>query len=266
VFDAREVDEYPVEMESVEHQVSQPRHTAAARWGRWVGTALMLCGVLTLAWVVVVWQWNDPFTSLYTRWEQRKLTNEYEAVAAQVARQPPLIERGASKVGVLRATRAAAARFRAGSAEGAPIGRIEVPKLGLKMILVNGTGSSSLRKGPARDRRTFMPGQGELVYIAGHRTTYLAPFADIDTLARGDVVRLRMPYATVDYAVTRHRIVDDQDLSVLRSRGREEVALQACHPRFFATQRYIVWAVPTAVTPRGGPRVVLRSLATVRGS
>ena len=95
-----------------------------------------------------------------------------------------------------------------------------------------------------------MPGEGKLVYIAGHRTTDSAPFAKIDRLKRGDRIRLEMPCATFDYTVTRHRIVDDQDLSVLVSGPREEVALQACHPRFFATQRYIVWARPIRVVPR----------------
>ena len=118
--------------------------------------------------------------------------------------------------------------------------------------MVDGTDSDTLKKGPGRHDQTFMPGEGKLVYIAGHRTTYSAPFAHIDRLERGDRIRLEMPYATVVYAVTRQRIVDDQDLSVLESQGREEVALQACHPRFFATQRYIVWGRPVEIQPRGG--------------
>jgi len=52
--------------------------------------------------------------------------------------------------------------------------------------------------------------------------------------------------------VFRKEIVKSDDLAVLRSHGREVVALQACHPRFFATHRYIVWATPVLVTPRGG--------------
>ena len=145
-----------------------------------------------------------------------------------------------------------ARKLRASAPEGSAIGRIVVPRLGLNMVFVNGTDSATLKKGPGRHPTTFMPGEGKLVYIAGHRTTYSAPFAHIDRLRPGDRVTLEMPYATIVYRVTGHRIVDDQDLSVLVSRGREEVALQACHPRFFATQRYIVWAKPVQVTPRGG--------------
>jgi sortase (surface protein transpeptidase) len=61
-----------------------------------------------------------------------------------------------------------------------------------------------------------------------------------------------MPYGQFDYVVTGHSIVDDEDLSVLRSKGREVLALQACHPRFFATERYIVWADLTRIVARDG--------------
>ena len=97
-----------------------------------------------------------------------------------------------------------------------------------------------------------MPGEGQLVYIAGHRTTFAAPFSHIDRLGIGDKITLEMPYGTFVYAVIGHSIVDDRDLSVLKTHGREVVALQACHPRFFATQRYIVWAREASFAPYGG--------------
>ena len=112
------------------------------------------------------------------------------------------------------------------------------------MILVDGTDSGSLMKGPGFDQRTRLPGEGQLVYIAGHRTTYGAPFAHIDRLREGDRVVLEMPYGTFAYRVVSHVIVPATDIARLRSRGREEVALQACHPRFSARERYIVYARP----------------------
>jgi sortase A len=120
------------------------------------------------------------------------------------------------------------------------------------MILANGTDHNSLTKGPGRDRRTYMPGEGQLVYIAGHRTTYLAPFAHIERLRSGDAVTLDVPYATFRYRVFKHRIVGAHEMSVLRSHGVEVVELQACHPRFFASQRYIAYARLVRVEPRGG--------------
>jgi sortase A len=123
--------------------------------------------------------------------------------------------------------------------------------MGVDMILVNGTDHDSLTKGPGRDLRTFMPGQGELVYVAGHRTTYLAPFSHIDSLRPGDRVTIEVPYATLVYAVTGHRIVNAGDLSVLKSPGHELLELQACHPRFFASQRYIAYARLVSARLRG---------------
>src|SRR5437763_1036792 len=89
--------------------------------------------------------------------------------------------------------------------------------MSVNMILVNGTDHDTLKKGPGRDLRTFMPGENRLVYIAGHRTTYLAPFSHIDSLRPGDRVILEVPYGTFIYSVTHHRIVNATDLSVLRS-------------------------------------------------
>jgi sortase A len=128
--------------------------------------------------------------------------------------------------------------------------------MGIDMVLVNGTDHDTLKKGPGRDLRSAMPGEGRLVYIAGHRTTYLAPFSHIDSLRNGDPVTLRMPYATFVYSVTGHRVVSANDLSVLKSPGHEVLELQACHPRFFATHRYIAYAKLVSVQMRGAPASV----------
>lgn len=238
------------------------RTTATRRRGRLtrgLGTLLIVAGLGALGWSLLVWQWQDPFTSLYTRWEQRRLSSDFEALVEDAAARPPVVRAGASAEVARGSVREAARRFRTGVTEGSPIGRLVVPRLGLDMVVVNGTEPGTLKKGPGLHDRTFMPGEGKLVYIAGHRTTYSAPFARIDQLEHGDRITLEMPYATIVYAVARRRIVDDEDLSVLRSGPREEVALQACHPRFFATQRYIVWARPIEITPRGGAPLRLSS-------
>src|SRR5207247_497562 len=113
------------------------------------------------------------------------------------------------------------------------------------------------RRGFAEERTgarssVFMPGEGRLVYIAGHRTTFLAPFSHIERLKKGDSVRLEMPYATFVYRVSGHRIVRADDLSVLRSPRHELLELQACHPRFFASHRYIAYALPVRALPLAG--------------
>ena len=217
---------------------------------RILGTLMVVGGVLTLLWVGVVWQWQDPFTALYTRWQQHRLASSYDE---RFTKFHPLRPAGDTLAAERRTIAREAARYRRDSKRGEAIGRIKVPRLGVNMIFVNGTDHESLKKGPGRDLRTFMPGQGQLVYIAGHRTTYLAPFSHIDSLRAGDRVTLELPYATFVYRISRHRIVPSDDLAVLKSHGHEVVILQACHPRFFATHRYLAYAVPIRVEPRIGP-------------
>ena len=216
---------------------------------RIAGTGLIVAGLLMLAWVVVVWRWQDPFTALYTHWKQHQLAHSYEHRFVAYAPRP--VTRSESVAAKMDAIKREARRYRLDSHRGQAIGRIRVPRLGLKMILVNGTDDSTLRKGPGRDLRTYMPGEGQLVYIAGHRTTYLAPFAHIDKIRMGDSVTLELPYGTFRYTVFRRRIVAADDLAVLHSHGREVVVLQACHPRFFASHRYLVYARLAEVQPRG---------------
>ena len=219
------------------------------RHSRALGTTLIVAGLATLAWAFAVWAWQDPFTNLYTRWEQHGLAQQYEKLADSYR---PLRRSGdVSLTAAKRELRAEAKRYRADVHVGDAIGRIEIPRMGVNMILVDGTDHHSLTKGPGRDVRTAMPGEGKLVYIAGHRTTYLAPFSHIDRLRKGDRVTLRMPYATLVYSITGHRIVVASDLSVLKSHGYEQIALQACHPRFFATHRYIAYGKLVSVHLRG---------------
>ncbi len=225
---------------------------------RWLGTLMALGGVCALAWSLLVWRWQDPLTAVYTYLEQRQLADAYEEqleTFAPAAPEQPATPSGRSltpqEAGLAIAE--TARRYRLKLGEGDAIGRLRIPRLELNMIIVNGTDDDTLKKGPARHRDTFLPGEGKLVYVAGHRTTYSAPFADIDDLAPGDAVVVELPYGTFRYRITRHQIVGPRDVEVLRSRGREELALQACHPRFFASQRYIAYARPVRVEPTDGP-------------
>lgn len=224
---------------------TRPRPRRALRL---LGTVLIAAGLLTLVWAFVVWRWQDPFTALYTKWKQHELRSQYDRRVSTFAPPSPGDSLAATRRNVARA----AERYRASSRRGQAIGRILIPRMGLHMIFVNGTDHDTLTKGPGRDQRTYMPGENRLVYIAGHRTTYLAPFSHIDALRPGDRVTLQVPYGTFVYSVTGHRIVKATDLSVLKSPRHELLELQACHPRFFATHRYIAYAKLVRVEPRGG--------------
>jgi sortase A len=221
------------------------------RFGRVFGTLLILAGVLTLAWVVVVWQWQDPFTALYTHVQQSRLSHAYErrAAAFQPALPPP---KHRDLAAVERSVAAEARAYQRTLKEGDPVGRIKIGRIGLKMVVVQGTDHDTLKKGPGHYIESGLPGEGGLIYIAGHRTTYLAPFAYIDGIEDGDYVTLEVPYGTFTYRAFRHYVVPESQVSILRNHGREILRLQACHPRFFATHRYIVDAKLVGVAPRGG--------------
>jgi sortase A len=219
------------------------------RIARITGALMVVAGVLTLAWAVVVWRWQDPFTALYTHWQQSRLSANLDH---QFAAYQPVRMNRTDLAAERRAILADAGRFRQTAKTGQAIGRIVIERIGLKMVLVNGTDHATLTKGPGRDERSYMPGQDRLVYIAGHRTTYLAPFSHIDAIRNGDLIRLQMPYATFVYRAFMHRVVTASDMSVLRSPRHEVLELQACHPRFFATHRYIVYAKLVSLLPRGG--------------
>lgn len=215
-----------------------------------LGTFLLVVGIGVLAWVATVYLWKDPFTTAYTAYEQQRLESQLDGQFASWRPAPTPVSRPGKPKPPHDDVAREAKRFRLTSDDGDGIARLRVPRLGLNLVLVNGTSSSDLRRGPGRHMETFMPGEGRLVYVAGHRTTYGAPFSNIDRLERGDRISVELPYGSVEYRVTGHRIVDDNDLSVLESHDREELVLQACHPRFFASERYLVYARPVSVSAR----------------
>ncbi len=216
-----------------------------------LGTLLLVIGVGVLVWAGTVYFWKDPFTTAYTAYEQRQLASNLDEQFATWKPAPKKVREPTAHKPVIANVEDEARRYRLASHDGDAIARIRVPRLGINMVVVNGTEVADLRRGPGRHLKSFMPGEHKLVYIAGHRTTYLAPFSHIDELRPGDKIYLELPYASFVYRVTGHRIVDDNDLSVLESHGHEELVLQACHPRFFASHRYLAYAQPVSVTPRG---------------
>jgi sortase A len=234
------------------------------RAARTLGTLLIVAGVATLAWAALVWQWQDPFTYGYTSWQQRSLSRDYEERLTRFTASPP--PAGASLAAQKRRVAADAKRYRKSLDRGDAIGRLRVPRLGLNMIFVNGTDHDTLTRGPGRYLGSYLPGEGRLVYIAGHRTTYSAPFSDIDRLRRGDRVTLELPYGTFEYRVTGHRIVAATRLDVLKPGKWERIALQACHPRFFASHRYIVYAERADARAATGAKVQAAAPAGAQSS
>jgi sortase A len=216
---------------------------------RILGTVLVVAGVLVLAWVVVVWRWEDPFTAIQTYFSQKHLKTTYLRRSDSFRRTLPAPARDLRVA--WREAQQAARHYDRTLTRGGPVGRLKIGRLGLDIYVVQGTDHESLKKGPGHYPESGVPAQGRLIYIAGHRTTYLAPFAHINDIRDGDYMTLEVPYGTFEYRAFRHYVVPSDDVALLENTGREILRLQACHPRFFATNRYIVDARLVAFTPVG---------------
>ena len=130
--------------------------------------------------------------------------------------------------------------------EGQPIGKIEIDKIGLSAFVVEGVGDGDLHNGPGHYPATPLPGQKGNAAIAGHRTTYGAPFANIDELVPGDTIKVTTLQGTFTYAVipqddgSGHLIVNPNQTEVLDDVGDNRLTLTACHPKYSASQRIVV--------------------------
>jgi len=226
------------------------------RLRRHLGTAMVIAGVVVLAYVGVILVWGDPATRIYTAVKQDGLGSQLATERREWVRDARAIPAATLAPGETSATAIAAKARRLAIAfakryrhrEGAAIGRIHIGRLGLDMVIVEGTGTAALQSGPGHYANTAFPGVDRTVAIAGHRTTFAAPFRHIDDLIRGDRVVLEMPYATFTYTITGHAIVANTDWSIIRNHGYERLVLSACHPIYFASQRYVAYARLTAIT------------------
>jgi sortase A len=201
---------------------------------RVLGTVLVVAGLALLADVALTLAWQEPISALRARSAQRTLAHELRGLELAT---PP------APAGHPRSVRAAARAFgRREGRGGHALAELRIPRIGLRDVVVGGSDPADLRRGPGFLTTTALPGLGATTAIAGHRTTYGAPFRHLDALRRGDPITLRLPYGTFRYAVEGHRIVDPGDLAVLRTLGRDRLVLSACHPLYSAARRIVVTA------------------------
>jgi sortase A len=200
---------------------------------RALGTALVVVGLLVLADAAATLTWQEPLSALRATRAQHRLEAQLRAIELAA---PPQRVRDRARV-------AAAAQALARSRrDGQAVAELRIARIGLHAIVVRGTSPADLREGPGLIAGTPLPGQRGTTAIAGHRTTYGAPFRHLDALRRGDAITLRLPYASFRYRVESRRIVAPGDLSVLRRVGHDRLVLSACHPLFSAARRIVVLA------------------------
>lgn len=126
---------------------------------------------------------------------------------------------------------------------GDPMTRLKIPAIDVSTVVVEGTTASALRAGAGHYVNTPLPGETGNVGIAGHRTTYGKPFANLDRLKPGDEVILETPLGAHVYRVSRDPfVVEATDWSVISQTPTPSLTLTACHPKGSAKQRIVVKA------------------------
>ncbi len=126
--------------------------------------------------------------------------------------------------------------------DGEPTARIVIPRIGVDKIVVEGVSLADLKKGPGHYPESPLPGQEGNAAIAGHRTTYGAPFNRIDELVPGDEITVETIQGSFTYRMTEQLIVSPTQVDVLDDKGDNRLTLTACHPKYSARQRIIVVA------------------------
>jgi len=140
---------------------------------------------------------------------------------------------------------------------GDAIAIISIPSIGVEHAVVQGVRRADLRKGPGHYPNTPLPGELGNAAIAGHRTTYGAPFGRLDELRPGNLIEVRTADGDFRYSVTETIIVRPTELSVLNATPNATLTLTTCHPRFSASRRLVVHAnlVPASSAPVRDPSI-----------
>ncbi|HEY5261805.1 MAG TPA: sortase [Solirubrobacteraceae bacterium] len=220
-----------------------------------LASLLIAVGALLLIDAGVTLVWQEPITALLAQIKQeslgadlRTLDHTQPTTAAQLALTHLHEER--RRIAYL------ASELQRHSKDGSAVGFIRIPKIGADFVVVKGTGTSELESGPGIYSETNFPGiPGGTTAVAGHRTTYLAPFRHIDELHPGQSIVLEMPYARFAYRVVGSRTVLPTDVSVIKPVDYARLVLSSCTPPFSATHRLIVFARLQTAVPLGAARL-----------
>jgi sortase A len=206
-----------------------------------ISFVLMISGGLLLADAGVTLLWQEPLTAVVALIKRSEVNKRFLSY-----RNEPLSPLEQQTVASLRSQQQRIAflsrQERREVKTGDAIGTLQMPKLGATYTVVQGTDDNTLQKGPGHYPQTAFPGVGQTVAIAGHRTTYLAPFRNIDRMNRGDTIVLTMRYAKFTYIVEYHQVVAPNAWWITRNHGYDRLVLSACNPLYSASQRIVVFA------------------------
>ena len=222
---------------------------------RGIGKSLISVGVLIL--LFVVYQlWGTGLA--HDRAQKSLRAKVARDLAATLTTIPPSTIPGSPT------TSAPPATVPAALAEGDWAALIAIPKIGLDQVVVEGVGVEDLKEGIGHYPDTKMPGEQGNAALAGHRTTYGAPFNKLDDLVAGDEIRVTTRSGSFRYTVAEKKIVTPETVEVLDPTPDNRLTLTTCHPKYSAEQRLIIVAllqgppvnepaVPAGTTPTTSP-------------
>ena len=211
---------------------------------------LVISGTLLLADAGATLLWQEPLSAVIALIERNGINRQllsYQAAPLSRVDTQALARLRQSRERIAFLARQEARVVKRGDA----IGTISFPKLGNQYTVVQGTDDASLQRGPGHYPQTAFPGLGQTMAIAGHRTTYLAPFRRINELRHGDKIILTLRYARFTYLVQQVRIVTPTSWWIIKNHGYERLVLSACNPLYSAAQRIVVFARERSVVPLG---------------
>lgn len=215
-----------------------------------VSSVLIISGLLLVIDAGVTLLWQEPITAVIGAIQRSQINKRF--LSYDTAPLTELDRHTVANLSTMSQRIAYLARQEARQVpSGDAIGKIDISRIHANYDVVQGTDASSLEKGPGHYPSTALPGLGQTVAIAGHRTTYLAPFRHIDELKPGDRIVVTMRYARFTYVVQYHQIVQPTALWVTRNKGYDRLVLSACNPLYSAAQRIIVFARLQEMQPLG---------------
>jgi sortase A len=235
------------------HAYTSPSPRRRFRLSTALASLLIAVGVLLLLDAGVTLVWQEPITALYAYFKQESLRGDLHALehAGPTAAAQQALARLHEQH---RRIEYLAATLQRHAKNGSAVGVIHIPTIGANYVVVKGTGTSELESGPGIYPETNFPGVPGTTAIAGHRTTWLAPFRSLGGLRRGAPIVLDMPYGRFTYKVIGSRVVLPTDVSVIDPVGYSRLVLSACTPPFSATHRLIVFARLISTVPLGAAR------------
>lgn len=211
---------------------------------------LIISGALLLADAAVTLLWQEPLTAVVALIKRDDINRQFLSYTKAPLNQ--LDRRALASLASQQQRIAYLARQERSEIQiGDGVGLLQMPKLGASYTVVQGTNTATLEKGPGHYPQTAFPGVGQTVAIAGHRTTYLAPFRNINRLDRGDLITLTMRYAKFTYVVQYPQVVQPNAWWITKNLGYDRLVLSACNPIYSASQRIVVFAKLSSEEPLG---------------